>query len=312
MPAAGDCAATVACQRGHVTAAGHLNEYGQTSLQCCAAPPRSAIEGSRAVRAAASRSCANPLSSSATTRGARVRTSCRVATRSCAQPTAHQRLRLSGTRITSDQRRTAQLMGAQHRHLPGVRVGRTRLGERVVAVVPHHHQPEIRHGREHRAAGPDDDAGSAAQHRQPPPVALRWAKTRRQRHHMRFVDKPDRSGVHRVDVALIGHDDQRTAAGVRRHRGKLRRDGRPSAPRAAPATPRGQHAPRAARRGTARRPCMPPTPRCPRVRRSTAPTRVEPASRRWHVAVGRRAAIRLPGCPHSARRPRRQACGCRA
>ena len=46
----------------------------------------SAIDGNRAVYAAASRSCAKPLSSIAVTRGVRARTTERVATRSCAQP----------------------------------------------------------------------------------------------------------------------------------------------------------------------------------------------------------------------------------
>lgn len=47
---------------------------------------RSAMDGSRAVRAAGSRSSAYPLSSSATTRGVRARTTGRAATMSCAHP----------------------------------------------------------------------------------------------------------------------------------------------------------------------------------------------------------------------------------
>jgi hypothetical protein len=53
-------------------------------------------------------------------------------------------------------------MGAQHRDLPGVWIGRAGLGERVVAVVPHHHQPEICDGREHGAAGAEHQPRAAA------------------------------------------------------------------------------------------------------------------------------------------------------
>ena len=87
------------------------------------------------------------------------------------RPTApHQRLRLGGAGIAADQRGAAQLMRPQHRHLAGVRIRRPRLGQAVVAVVPHDHQTKVGDGREHRAAGADDQPRAAAQHRQPAAV----------------------------------------------------------------------------------------------------------------------------------------------
>ena len=190
---------------------------------------RSAIDGSRAVRAAGSRSCAKPLSSSATTRGRRGPHH-RPRRHQIVRPAAaHQRLRLGGAGVAADQRRAAQLMGAQHRHLAGVRIGRPGLGERVVAVVPHHHQAEVGDGREHRAAGADDQPGAAAQHRQPAAVALCGAEPGRQGHDPRLRRRS------RMAAACIastsrwsGTIDQRAAAGVRRHRGGL---GEPVGPR---------------------------------------------------------------------------------
>ncbi|SKU94465.1 Uncharacterised protein [Mycobacteroides abscessus subsp. abscessus] len=73
-----------------------------------------------------------------------------------------ERLRLGRTGIPPDHRGAAQLVGAQHRHVPCMRIGRTRLGKIVVAVVPHHHQSQIDHRREHRSPGADHHSRLAA------------------------------------------------------------------------------------------------------------------------------------------------------
>ena len=146
-------------------------------------------------------------------------------------PAAHQRLRLGGAGIAADQRRAAQLVRAQHRHLAGMRIRRPRLGEAVIAVVPHHHQTQIGDGGEHRAAGPDDQPRAAAQHGQPSAVPLCRAQPGRQRHHPRLVDVANAGVAKRIHVALVGHDGQHAATGVHRHRRGLGEPVGPPLPR---------------------------------------------------------------------------------
>ncbi len=134
---------------------------------------------------------------------------------------AHQRVGLGGTPVAADQCRAPGLMGAQHRHLAGVRVGRPRLGQAVVGVGPHHDQPEIAQRREHRAARADHQPGGTAQRRQPAPVPGRRPQAGRQGHHAALVDPRRRGLPQRVQVALVRNDRQHRAAGPHGVRGGL-------------------------------------------------------------------------------------------
>ena len=227
MPAPRDGAAARTRQRGHIAAARHLHQHRRAGLQRGARGPqrhRRQPGGARG-RVALLRVAAVLERDDARRAGPHHRTRRHQIVRPAA---AHQRLRLGGARVAADQRRAAQLVRAQHRHLAGVRVRRARLGQRVVAVVPHHHQTEIGDGREHRAAGADDQpcvaraaptasGGSAAAGPRPADSA----------DHSRLVDVPDGGRLQHVDVALIGHDGQHAAAGVHRHRRGL---GKPVGP----------------------------------------------------------------------------------
>ena len=137
--------------------------------------------------------------------------------------------------VTTDECRTPQLVGAQHGDLPGMRVGRTWFGQTVVTVVPHHHHTEFVHRRENRTAGADHQPGLPAQHRQPPPVPGRRPQSCCQRHHRGFVDQRGGSRQQRIDIALVGNDDQHTVAAADRSRGGFGQA-------VAPALP-GQHLP---------------------------------------------------------------------
>ena len=167
--------------------------------------------------------------------------------------------------------------GGQHRgavhprpgeqHLTHVRVGRARLVEQVVAVVPPGHQAEVVHRGEGRGPGADDHLGVAAQRLEVGRVArLRplvggepGVPARPEHLEQRRLDPHD--------VAVVGHDEHGTAAaldrgpgglgeqhrpvggaGHRRH-GEQRRGGGAARRRGGPGTP--------ARRRTATRPAAP-------------------------------------------------------
>ena len=170
MPAAGYRAAAPAGQRRDVTPPRHLHQHRRPGLQRRAG---GAQRDRRQARGAGRRIARLGVSTVIErdhpwAAGAHHRTCGDDVVRPSA---AHQRVRFGGTGVTADQRRAPHLMGAQHRHLPGVRIRRPRLGQRVVAVVPHHDQPQIAHRREHRAAGADHQPCAAAQCGQPAPVA---------------------------------------------------------------------------------------------------------------------------------------------
>jgi hypothetical protein len=130
-------------------------------------------------------------------------------------------LRLGRAGVAADHCGATQLVGAQHRHLTGVRVGRPRFGETVVPVVPHHHQSEPVDRCEHRAAGADDHPRLATQHRQPAPVSRRRPEAGGQGDHCRGVDPRRDRLPQRVDIALIRHDGQHTVATAHRRGRRL-------------------------------------------------------------------------------------------
>jgi hypothetical protein len=116
---------------------------------------------------------------------------------------------------------------AQHQHVADVRVGRARLGVAVVAVVPHREQAGVGDRGERGGARADDHADLPAAHGQPAPVPLGRAEVGRQRDH---PVRPDARRARRpegVEVALVGHDEQRPAPGARRGGGGVGQPGRP-------------------------------------------------------------------------------------
>ena len=67
----------------------------------------------------------------------------------------------------------SRLVRPQRQHFPGMRVGRTRLGMQVIALVPEHDETEVRHRGEHRRARPGDDGNVR---REPPPASAGSAR----------------------------------------------------------------------------------------------------------------------------------------
>ena len=115
-------------------------------------------------------------------------------------------------------------MRAQRRHPPGVPVGRLRVDEGVVAVVPQHDQAQVRQRSEHGGPGPDHDARPAAQDADELPVAALRA----------LVGGQGAEGTRRPGVVELGGDpgdvggvrdhDDHPARGLREHRPHQRAD----------------------------------------------------------------------------------------
>ena len=104
-------------------------------------------------------------------------------------PTGNQRLCFGSPGVSADEGAAPQLVRAQHSHLAGVRIGRARFGEAVVAVIPDDHETKLVHWSEHRTAGSDHQPGLPPQYRQPPPVPGRRSQSGRQCHHCGFIDQ---------------------------------------------------------------------------------------------------------------------------
>ncbi len=92
-----------------------------------------------------------------------------------------------------------------------MRVRRPWLVEQVVAVVPHRHQAQVADRREGRRPGADHDAHRAPAQRQERPVALRRAGVGRQDDVAALPHPPGQRAVEPVEVAVVGHADQRPA-----------------------------------------------------------------------------------------------------
>ena len=172
MPAACDGAASGTRQRRHITPSGHLDQNRRTTVQRGAGRPQRQRRQSRRpgrritfLLVTAVVECHH---------SGRVRSHHRPGSHNVVRPPgAHQRVRLRGAGIPPDQRRATGLVGAQHRYLASVRVGRAWLCQAVVAIGPHHDQSQIGERSEHRAAGADYQSGGAAQRGEPAPVAHR-------------------------------------------------------------------------------------------------------------------------------------------
>ncbi len=124
---------------------------------------------------------------------------------------AQEVLRLDAAGVRGEHRRAAGLLGAQEEDLAGVGVRRPRLVEQVVAVVPHRHQAQVADRREGRRPGADHDAHRAAAQRQERPVALGRAGVGRQHDVASLPHPPGQGAVEPVEVAVVGHADQRPA-----------------------------------------------------------------------------------------------------
>ena len=146
-------------------------------------------------------------------------------------PATHQRVGFGGARVAADHRRTAQLVGPQHRHLTGVRIRGSGFDQGVVTVVPDQHQSEIGDGREGGAARPDHQPRLTAQRAQPAPVPLGRPKSGRQGDHPSVRNQRRRGRLQLVDVALVGNHGQHTPARCDRRRGDFGQPLRPRLPR---------------------------------------------------------------------------------
>ena len=161
VPTPGDGAAPRAGHRGQVAAAGHLNQdRGRPGR---ARPVRRAEPRTAAVRCAPPGRVPRRTRRPRAQRPALARTTGRGATRSCAQPLPT-RAWASAVRARNRRRSPRSAAGghAACRPRAGVRIGRARLGQRVVAVVPHNHQAQPVDRGEHRTAGPDHQPRLAA------------------------------------------------------------------------------------------------------------------------------------------------------
>ena len=183
-------------------------------------------------------------------------------------PGLHQLGGLGRQRIRAEQERGAGEVAAQREHLPGMRVGRARLGVQVVAVIPDHHEAKVVHRREGRGPRSDDHAHLPARDGQPSAVPLGRAEVGGQRDELVFADNLSERGGDQVGVAGVGDNDDRSASPrerrLRRHRDRERPGSRTGEPR--------QHRPDQARgitarqRGEVRRtvPVLRPRARCRR------------------------------------------------
>ncbi len=208
VPATGDGAATPTGEGGDISAPRHLDQHRRAGLQRRAGGAQRDGRNARGARRRVALVGVAGVVEGDHPRGAGPHH--RPCRDDVVRPSAaHQRLGLGGAGVATDQRRAAGLMRAQHRHLTGVRIRRTRLGQAVVGVGPDHDQPQVAQRREHRAAGADHQPRAAPQRRKPAPVARGRPQARRQRDHAAFVDQRGRGPPQRVQVSLIGHDRQR-------------------------------------------------------------------------------------------------------
>ncbi len=122
-----------------------------------------------------------------------------------------QRRRLHRARRRSQDECGAGVRGAQRQHLAGVPVGRVRLGQRVVAVVPEDHEAEVAHRGEHRGAGADGDGDVPAADLEEGAVARGRAEVGGQDPVPPGPEPRCQSGVQARDVACVGRHDQHAA-----------------------------------------------------------------------------------------------------
>ena len=215
--------------------------------------------------------------------------------------------RLGGSREAADEQGRTGERGAQHQDVAGVRVGRSRLGVQVVAVVPDREQAEVGDRGERGGPSADDRAHGPPPDGQPAPVSLGRPEISGQRDVLVAAEPAAHRRVQPGQIPGIRNHDQRAAIDRRARWRRL--------PRVVPATPRRRAPTRRPERdaghgrrpGRTARPGIGPSPgpvrrgplRRERVRRPEAD-----GTPRRRVARARPAARRRRTCRHTGRPPR--------
>ena len=119
-----------------------------------------------------------------------------------------------------DEGRAGQLAAGQS-HVAGVRVGRARLGQQVVPVVPTHQQTGVRQRREGGGAGAHHHPRAAQQHAQEGPVAPRRAVVGQELHHGLVGQRRGQGLAHPPHLTGRRDDDQHAAPGAQAGLGRL-------------------------------------------------------------------------------------------
>ncbi len=118
---------------------------------------------------------------------------------------------------------------AQRGHVPGVPVGRLRVDERVVAVVPHDHEAQVGDRGEDAGAGAHDHARAAAQDADELPVSALGSLVGGQGCHHAGRALVRECGQAALDVGGVRHHHDHAAPGLGQHRphedGQVRRPG---------------------------------------------------------------------------------------
>ena len=145
---------------------------------------------------------------------------------------------LQTPRETSHQRTGPGVACPQQEHLPGMAVGRSRLGVEVVTVVPDRDQTQVANRRERGRAGADRDRHRTPRKRQETAVALGRAGVGAKHRVGVRAGQRGEPGREPVDVPPVGQAHHRSPAARRRGQGGLReslgpvlaRHGRPHRP----------------------------------------------------------------------------------
>ena len=154
-------------------------------------------------------------------------------------PDSTQRLDRRRPRETAGEQGRPLEPGTSREHLADVGVGRAGLLVQVVAVVPPGEQPEVADRREASGAGAHDHLHVPAQHLEPGGVARLRSLVGREPDVPAGPEDLGEGGVDPRDVAVVGHDDDRSPAAVQRRAGRLGQGSGPVARRIA----RGQRQP---------------------------------------------------------------------
>ena len=146
-------------------------------------------------------------------------------------PRLQQLVGLDAAREAADQHGAVLDAGPLQQHLAGVRVGRSRLGVEVVAVVPDDDQAEVVDRGEGGGPRPDHDPAGATTHQQELAVARAGAGLGLQRDVLVGTEHLEQSGVDAGHVAVVGHADDGAPATGQGGGGQLRQQPRPVLPR---------------------------------------------------------------------------------
>jgi hypothetical protein len=188
-------------QRRHVAAAWDLHENGRTTLQCIACmPPGKTRQPSRLgcgiasqLRIVARRlDEGRVLTDDGAICGERLR-----------PPGFQQRLAFRRTSEPADEQTCPGQVTPEHSDVARMRVRRTRLGQRVVAVVPDDKEAQLAHRCEHCGPGSDDDPHGSPADGEETPIALRRSDVGVQDDVMCDADGRRQCGVKAIDIAPV-------------------------------------------------------------------------------------------------------------